>query len=557
MGTTAAIYYSQDGYDTGGTRLLGRQAAGEGFLKGLVRYGQAECLYCYCASEGEFREFGDRVRPWMHHPRQMQWLPIGAIEGLNAAGTLYVPSPTLGNLAWQRSYFDRRSYSLCGITHTTASQGAMQAIGDLLVAPFERWDAIICTSQAAKVGVESLLASWGDYLAGRTGGKPKIEVQLPVIPLGVDGDRFLPPEAAKPVGDRFRQQLGIAPEDIVILFVGRLIAHAKAHPVPGYLALERAAQATSKRLHLIQAGWFELPEHEREFKKSAAVFCPSANVIFLDGRQPEIRDRIWCAADIFLSLADNIQETFGLTPIEAMAAGLPVIVSDWNGYRESVRDGIDGLRIPTLLPPAGSGSDIARHYFEERINYSTYIGDVASLTAIDVEACSEALIRLVADGELRRKMGENGQQRVRETYDWSVVISAYEALWEELAMLRGSAPLSVYPTQKGFPHPLGDDPFRTFAHYSSQTLTDTTVVSLGTMATPEGVKAVMAFGFDLTGFELRMPPETLGQLLAQVRIRGRATIEELKQCFPQTSPDRLYRTIVYLLKFDMLKVVDR
>ena len=52
------------------------------------------------------------------------------------------------------------------------------------------------------------------------------------------------------------------------------------------------------------------------------------NAIFLDGREPEIRINIWSAADIFISLSDNIQETFGLTPIEAMANGLPAIVSD-------------------------------------------------------------------------------------------------------------------------------------------------------------------------------------------------------------------------------------
>ena len=41
-----------------------------------------------------------------------------------------------------------------------------------------------------------------------------------------------------------------------------------------------------------------------------------------------------------MSLADNIQETFGLTPVEAMAAGLPCVMSDWDGYRDTVRDGV-------------------------------------------------------------------------------------------------------------------------------------------------------------------------------------------------------------------------
>ena len=39
------------------------------------------------------------------------------------------------------------------------------------------------------------------------------------------------------------------------------------------------------------------------------------------------------ASDMFISLADSYQETFGLTPIEAMASELPVVASNWNGYR--------------------------------------------------------------------------------------------------------------------------------------------------------------------------------------------------------------------------------
>jgi hypothetical protein len=43
---------------------------------------------------------------------------------------------------------------------------------------------------------------------------------------------------------QLRQELGISPDDIVVLFVGRLTFSAKAHPVPMYLALEGAAQQT-------------------------------------------------------------------------------------------------------------------------------------------------------------------------------------------------------------------------------------------------------------------------------------------------------------------------
>ena len=68
---------------------------------------------------------------------------------------------------------------------------------------------------------------------------------------------------------------------------------------------------------------------------------------------------------MFCSLSDNIQETFGIVPIEAMAAGLPVVVSDWDGYKDTVRHGVDGFRISTCMPQAGLATDLAlRHALE-------------------------------------------------------------------------------------------------------------------------------------------------------------------------------------------------
>ncbi|CAO0821436.1 hypothetical protein DFAR_2330023 [Desulfarculales bacterium] len=54
------------------------------------------------------------------------------------------------------------------------------------------------------------------------------------------------------------------------------------------------------------------------------------------------------AVDIFVSPSDNLQETFGLAIIEAMAAGLPVVASDFSGYRDLVAEGRTGFLIPSL-----------------------------------------------------------------------------------------------------------------------------------------------------------------------------------------------------------------
>ena len=83
--------------------------------------------------------------------------------------------------------------------------------------------------------------------------------------------------------------------------------------------------------------------------------------IFVEGRNATARDQAWAAADIFVSLSDNIQETFGLTPIEAMAAGLPVVVTDWNGYQATrFAHGVDGYPRPHLGTRARHGQALAR-----------------------------------------------------------------------------------------------------------------------------------------------------------------------------------------------------
>ena len=119
-----------------------------------------------------------------------------------------------------------------------------------------------------------------------------------------------------------RLKLNISENDIVVVFVGRLSFHAKAHNVPMYMALEECAKNLTNncKIHLIQTGWFANDFIENTFKSEAKKICPSVNCIFLDGRKQDNKMLTLASADIFMSLSDNIQETFGLTPLEGMAA---------------------------------------------------------------------------------------------------------------------------------------------------------------------------------------------------------------------------------------------
>ena len=105
---------------------------------------------------------------------------------LKQLGTVFRPGPDLGDLAWRRRHFDQRDFSICGITHTVSETMAMQVIGNLMVAPVQPWDALVCTTKCVKGVVERLLTDWADYLGARFEHDVQLPCQLPVIPLGVD-----------------------------------------------------------------------------------------------------------------------------------------------------------------------------------------------------------------------------------------------------------------------------------------------------------------------------------------------------------------------------------
>src|SRR5690606_1144628 len=132
----------------------------------------------------------------------------------------------------------------------------------------------------------------------------------------------------------------------------------------------RAAAAPGRRVHLILAGWFDGPAAERAFRGAPATLCPEVAVHVLDGRAPEVRRGIWAAADVCTLRVDNAQEVVGLAPGEARAAGLPVVVSDWDGFRDTVEDGVQGFRIPTLM--ATAGGDLASRYAVWADSYTDY-----------------------------------------------------------------------------------------------------------------------------------------------------------------------------------------
>ncbi len=346
----------------------------------------------------------------------------------------------------------------------------------------------------------------------------------------------------------------MAEDETVVLFAGRLSFHAKAHPLPMYLGLERVAREKGRRIRLIQAGLFANDFIGDAFKSGAAQFCPSVRCDFIDGRDQARWQQIWHVADLFTSLSDNIQETFGLAPVEAMAAGLPSVVTDWDGYRDTIREGIDGFRIPTTMPPAAWGEDLADRHAAGIDNYDHYCGFTSQFVAVEPEACALAYARLIENKALRQRMGEAARQRAVAEFDWRVVVGRYQELWAELADIRRSATESA---PRIAPHPANPsraDPYQAFASYATAALGANDRVALAPGATLAAFDAIVDHALVTFAARVNPPREEMHRVIETIGRNAGATVATLARDWPEERRALTIRSLIWLAKLGLVRI---
>lgn len=543
----AAIQLSTEPYDASTARPMGRNSAGEGFLRGFLKHADVERFYFWNSFDqdrGEIDALLERLGPVT---KPVEWLGRLDRPRLAEAGGVYIPTPELRMEAWARRASGGTAYSLTGVTHTIAEPYILDEIAGMLLAPLEPWDALICTSEPGRKAVETHLEAVAAYLLERFGATRIPPAQLVTIPLGVHCEDFKRDPAAR---KRWRERLGIPPEAPAALHLGRFSLGTKLHPGPMGMALQEASHRLGEPVYWILFGGARRQDEEDAFMEAAAAFCPDVVIQRVGNTLARTRDEIVSAADVFLSLSDNVQETFGLTPLEAMAAGLPCVVSDWDGYRDTVRHGVDGFRIRTMTPRPGLGSDLAYAFAHRLVSYEAYAGAAALLTAVDVGDAAEALTTLFADASLRERMGEAGRRRAREVFDWQVVIGQYQQLWAELDRRRRAAAPQI-PLE----NPYRLDPFRMFAAYPTAPLASADVLGL-TRAFDPGEALTILSHPSVLNLAARLPDEAEVEGLLASLARGPKAVAQLMQ---ETIPERrpfVERSLLWLMKFGILRLRD-
>ena len=331
------------------------------------------------------------------------------------------------------------------------------------------WDALICSSTAGRSVVEAVLKSREEALAERSGGiASRLKAsrpQLPVIPLPLPDSAMSVPALDKRAA---RKALGLSETASVVLWLGRLSVYTKLDPWPTYVILERVAERLKFPLVLLECGPDDKPSQE----KSLSVLrecCPHVHFMRLGGAEPvseELKRQALSAADVALSLVDNTQETFGLAVAEAMAAGLPVIASNWNGYRDLIRHGVDGYLVPSRWASTASfvSARLGWQQFSGIESFPVVAGALAQLVQLDTVAAEKALFSLLGSSSLRQRMGRAASARANELFAENVVMDQYEALFAELKQRRQEAPQEARRTR---PMPASLDPVQAFKAYPS------------------------------------------------------------------------------------------
>jgi len=166
-----------------------------------------------------------------------------------------------------------------------------------------------------------------------------------------------------------RRELGLSADAFIALTVARLHVQ-KAHDV----LIKAAASLASRhpRVHLVWAGTGEIADQLRGQVNEHAL----SERVHMLGHRTDVVEQLLPAADAFV--LPSLFEGMPFAALEAMAAGLPSVLSDIGPHREIAADGVEALLVP--------------------------VGDS--------EATAQAIERLVTNGDVAKAMGAAAHRRL-------------------------------------------------------------------------------------------------------------------------------------------------
>lgn len=246
------------------------------------------------------------------------------------------------------------------------------------------------TFPAARISIERMLVKDADLLIAECPQDEQDLMQLygadparmRMVPCGFDASEFSPMDR-----QRARTELGLPPDGFLLLQLGRLVPRKGIDNVIESLA-HLSADTPAKLL--VVGGECRDPTQlsSPEFLRLQAVARAHGvcdRVTFMGHRHRQELRRHYAAANVFVTTP--WYEPFGITPLEAMACGVPVVASAVGGLTYSVAEGQTGLLVPPREP----------------------------------FALARVITHLHRHPEVARAMGRAGLKRVRSLFTWERV----------------------------------------------------------------------------------------------------------------------------------------
>ena len=510
--------------------IWGRAVADHGLLHALAGLGSGLRVTVFVPTRQDVHRLREGLLPESRFGGSIvAFIDIATYLKSQPLDALHVLSPAMATAAHIRNFLSEQPFVITGITYSLGNQHLLEWALENNANGISAGDCLICATPTAQAVVESafahLRASQPDFRTPST----------TVIPLAISRKAFSRESAIT------RQQLGLKDDDFVVLSFGRFNHQFKMDALP-LLNLAALLQTRLKRpLRLLLAGSADNGAYAALVQEQARVNGLGDTVRVLPNISEEQKAGLFRAADVFLSLSDNIQESFGLTVVEALAA----VVSDWNGYKALVQHGVTGFLVPTkTLAPRPEWEallscqpDALAHMF------------CAQTTAIDLRVACDYLLRLAEDRTLAQTMGQAALAS-SEPYDWSAVIQRYLGLWTQLreTQRKSDATLDRSIKRSSFLRFLAD-----FSTYPSSDLTpnDRFVTSTLGRQVIEQKRRMYLYAYMEPVLDLPLISELLRVFLAE-RSLGEAL--SAVQGPLRNDPFRVGQNVLWLYKYGLIEL---
>lgn len=516
---------SIDGYN-------GLRKANEAFLKAVIRYSRFNELHLFL-HEGQIPAFRQDWKEYLHQygaGKNINILPVHDLPSCfqrHAYSVFHCGDPYISDLAALRERHASSIFPITGRAHSLSDDARLSRVRDLIFSPVKPCDSILCSSTAQKTVMKRLISSASASVSDTVGRAVPYRGQVSLIPLGIE------PARQEAVPSREGNVLQM-------LCLGRLSAADKMDLHPLLLALnDLFEEGTVSRFQLVIAGAGDASgEYVRSLLAQAYEFNLEDCIRFELTVDDEKREQLLAEADVFVSLADNVQESFGLAPLEAMRAGIPVILSDWNGYRDLIVSGQEGFLIKTT---SADHDAISRSLSLVSKTQAQLIQ--AQGVAVDIEVLKTALSTLLMDESTRKEMSDAAIRRVNETFSWPLLIDQYHRLVDDLR-LEASRIRHHQGRAVGMPYQ------DVFGHYASVALQETDFL----VATDRGLRVLL---MSERGFFFNQLNHLLDKNEIREVIRKLVTpqsVSNMQKLFPERQT--LLFLLSWMLKYQLVSFSD-